>query len=163
MFLTLPPVTRVLTSGLLVCALGWSSLALAAAAGAEPDPVFDLPKILATPLAARTTKSEEKDGIVTEEVMFHAEMDGEKSVDIFAYFSHPAGKRGLPAFIWNQGGLGRASSYWTVLGAKRGYAALCIDFPLPGYRSTGGYPIVSSLEAGRTRGARRFITGRSRC
>jgi dienelactone hydrolase len=135
--------------GLLLPLLLGSSLAgLPTLSAADSDPVFDLPKILATPLEARTTKTEEKDGIVTEEVLFHAEMDGEKSVDIFAYFSHPAGKRGLPAFIWNQGGLGRASSYWTVLGAKRGYAALCIDFPLPGYRSTGGYPIVSTLEAG---------------
>ncbi len=115
---------------------------------AERDPVFDLGKILATPLNPRTTKVEEQDGIVTEEILFHSEMDGAKSVDIFAYFSHPKGKHGLPAFIWNQGGLGRASSYWTVLGARRGYAALCIDFPLPGYRSTGGYPIVSGLEAG---------------
>lgn len=126
---------------------GWLAIP-APARGVEADPVFDLEKLLATPLHPRMTKTEEKDGIVTEEVMFHAEMDGEKSVDIFAYFSHPKGARALPAFIWNQGGLGRASSYWTILGAKRGYAALCIDFPLPGYRSTGGYPIVSSLEAG---------------
>ncbi len=132
-------------------ALRWFGLLLAAVSGlsaAVADPVFDLAKILATPLEARTTKTEEQDSIVTEEVMFHSEMDGEKRVDIFAYFSHPKGQRALPAFIWNQGGLGRASSYWTLLGAKRGYAALCIDFPLPGYRSTGGYPIVSSLEAG---------------
>jgi len=115
---------------------------------AAPDPVFDLEQLLATPLNPRTTKSEEKDGIVTEEVMFHSETDGEKRVEIFAFFSHPKGARALPAFIWNQGGLGQASSYWTILGARRGYAALCIDFPMPGYRSTGGYPIVSSLEAG---------------
>ena len=126
--------------------LGWGSAVVPLLPAAEADPVFDLSKILAPPLQARTTKTEEKDGIVNEEVMFHSEMDGEKSVDIFAYFSHPKGQRGLPAFIWNQGGLGRASSYWTILGAKRGYAALCIDFPLPGYRSTGGYPIVSGLE-----------------
>ena len=148
MFCSLTPVSRLLTSGCFAALLlGWAPAGSRSLA-AEMDPVFDLQKILATPLEARTTKSEEKDGIVTEEVMFHAEMDGEKRVDIFAYFSHPAGKRGLPAFIWNQGGLGRASSYWTILGAKRGYAALCIDFPLPGYRSTGGFPIVSSLEAG---------------
>ena len=128
--------------------IGMIVRAAPAIVAAVADPVFDMPKILAPALEARTMKSEEKDGIVTEEVMFHAETDGEKRVDIFAYFSHPAGKRGLPAFIWNQGGLGRASSYWTILGAKRGYAALCIDFPLPGYRSTGGYPIASSLEAG---------------
>ena len=36
----------------------------------------------------------------------------------------------------------------TEPGAKRGYAALCIDFPQPGYRSTGGYPINSGLELG---------------
>ena len=115
---------------------------------AEPDLVFDVERLLATPLNPRTMKSEEKDGIVTEEVMFHSEMDGEKGVEIFAYFSYAKGKRAAPAFIWNQGGLGQASSYWTILGAKRGYAALCIDFPMPGYRSTGGFPIVSSLESG---------------
>ncbi|MFM8468492.1 MAG: alpha/beta hydrolase family protein [Limisphaerales bacterium] len=118
------------------------------AGAAAADPVFDLAKLLATPLNPRTTKTTEQDGIVTEEVMFHSEMDGEKRVEIFAFFSYAKGKRALPAFIWNQGGLGQASSYWTIFGAKRGYAALCIDFPMPGYRSTGGYPIVSSLEAG---------------
>ena len=115
---------------------------------ATPDPLFDLEKLLATPLNPRTTKTTEQDDVVTEEVMFHSEMDGEKSVDIFAFFSRPKDARALPAFIWNQGGLGQASTYWTILGAKRGYAALCIDFPMPGYRSTGGYPIVSSLDAG---------------
>jgi dienelactone hydrolase len=78
--------------------------------------------------------------------MFHSEKDGDKAVEIFAYFSYPKGARQLPAFIWNQGGLAQASPYWTTFGAKRGYAALCIDFPMPGYRSTGGYPIVSGLE-----------------
>lgn len=131
-----------------VLLLSWLLAMPFLSAAALPDPVFDLEKLLATPLNPRTMKSEEKDGIVTEEVMFHSEMDGEKAVDIFAFFSFAKGKRALPAFIWNQGGLGRASTYWTILGAKRGYAALCIDFPMPGYRSTGGYPIVSSLEAG---------------
>ena len=73
-------------------------------AAAEPDPVFDLPKLLATPLNPRTTKSEEQDGIVTEELMFHSEMDGDKSVDIFAILAYPKGAKGLPTFIWNQGG-----------------------------------------------------------
>src|SRR6267378_4071772 len=112
----------------------------------SPDPIFHLNRILAPPLKAGVLRTTEKDGIVTEEVMFHSEMDGAKSVDIFAYFSYPKGKKQLPAFIWNQGGLAQASTYWTVFGAKRGYATLCIDFPMPGYRSTGGYPIVSGLE-----------------
>lgn len=114
----------------------------------EKEAVFDLKAILTPPLNTRTTTTTEKDGIVTEEVMFHSEKDGAKSVDIFAFFSYPKGARKLPAFIWNQGGLGQASTYWTEFGAKRGYATLCIDFPLPGYRSTGGYPINSGLELG---------------
>ncbi len=114
----------------------------------QADPVFDHQAILAPPLHARVLKTMEKDGIVTEEIMFHSEMDGKKSVDIFAFFSYPKGGRKLPAFIWNQGGLGQASTYWTEFGAKRGYATLCIDFPLPGYRSTGGYPINSGVELG---------------
>lgn len=113
-----------------------------------PEAVFELAAILSPPLNARTLKTTAKDGIVTEEVMFHAETDGEKNVEIFAFFSYPQNAKRLPAFIWNQGGLGQASTYWTEFGAKRGYAALCIDFPLPGYRSTGGYPIVSGLELG---------------
>lgn len=108
---------------------------------APVDPVFDVAALTATPLNAKVLKSEEKDGIVTQEVMFHSETDGEKSVDIFAFFSFPKGARKLPAFIWNQGGLGQANTYWTEFGARRGYATLCIDFPLPGYRSTGAYPI----------------------
>ncbi len=115
---------------------------------AEPDAVFDFKALTATPLNPKTLKSTEKDGIVTEEVMFHSEMDGAKSVDIFALFSYPTGAKKLPAFVWNQGGLYQASPYWTTFGARRGYAALCIDFPLPGYRSTGGYPISSGLELG---------------
>ncbi|MEI8242093.1 MAG: hypothetical protein WCI17_02380, partial [bacterium] len=69
------------------------------------DPVFDLPALLGTPLNPKTTKTTEKDGIVTEEVMFHSETDGDKSVDIFALFSYPKGGTHLPAYVWNQGGL----------------------------------------------------------
>jgi dienelactone hydrolase len=115
---------------------------------AEPDPVFDFAALTAPPLNARTLKSTPKDGIVTEEVMFHSEKDGAKSVDIFAYFSYPKGGKKLPAFVWNQPGLYQANTYWPEFGARRGYATLCIDFPIPGYRSTGGYPINSGLELG---------------
>lgn len=114
------------------------------------DSVFDVKAILATPLNPRTMKKTVKDGIVTEEVMFHSEMDGEKSVDIFAFFSYPEGGKNLPAFVWNQGGLYQANTYWTEFGARRGYAALCIDFPLPGYRSTGGYNITSNIDLNYT-------------
>jgi dienelactone hydrolase len=121
---------------------------ITSAPGAEkvPETVFDVPAILKTPLNPKMLKKTEKDGIVTEEVMFHSEMDGKKSVDIFGYFSYPKGAKNLPAFIWNQGGLSKAGPYFTEFGAKRGYAGLCIDFPMPGYRSTGDYPIVSGLE-----------------
>ena len=114
------------------------------------DPVYDVKAILATPLNPETTKRTVKDGIVTEEVKFHSEMDGEKSVDIFAFFSYPEGGKNLPAFVWNQGGLYQANTYWTEFGARRGYAALCIDFPLPGYRSTGGYNITSNIDLNYT-------------
>jgi len=120
-------------------------MACTAAACAAADPVYDVKALSSTPLKPRVLKTEEKDGIVTEEVMFHSEMDGSKSVDIFALFSYPKGARALPAFVWNQGGLYRATTYWTEFGAKRGYATLCIDFPIGGYRSTGGYPINSGL------------------
>ena len=110
------------------------------------DPVFDVPALIGTPLNAKVVSSSEKDGIVTEEVTFHSEMDGEKSVEIFAFFCYPKGAKGLPAFVWNQAGLGKASTYFPELGAKRGYAALCIDYPLPGYRSTGNYPTDMELE-----------------
>lgn len=116
-------------------------------AGAD-ETVFNLKELLAPPLNARTLKKTEQNGIVTEEVMFHSEADAGKDVEIFAFFSYPQHARQLPAFIWNQGGLAQASTYWTEFGAKRGYAALCIDFPMPGYRSTGSYPIVSGLELG---------------
>lgn len=122
-----------------------ASLALATA----PDPVFpDVRALASTPLNAKVISTAEKDGIVLEEVIYHSEMDGEKSVDIFAIFGYPKGAKRLPAFVWNQGGLGQASDYWVLYGAKRGYAVLCIDFPMPGYRSTGGYPIVSGLALG---------------
>ena len=115
---------------------------------AMKETVFNIKALTATPLNPRVLKSTEKDGIVTEEVMFHSHMDGDKSVDIFAFFSYPKDAKDLPAFIWNQGGLYQATTYFTELGAKRGYAALCIDFPIPGYRSTGDYPINSEPTMG---------------
>jgi len=125
--------------------VGCAAPANSAGAPATPaqENVFDVKALSSTPLNARVTKTTEADGIVVEEVMFHSEMDGEKSVDIFGIFAYPKGARGLPAFIWNQGGLYQATDWFPKLGAKRGYAALCIDFPIPGYRSTGGYPINS--------------------
>jgi len=110
------------------------------------DAVFDVPALIGTPLNAKVLKSSEKDGIVTEEVSFHSETDGEKNVEIFAFFCYPKGAKGLPAFVWNQAGLGQASTYFPELGAKRGYAALCIDYPLPGYRSTGAYNVYVGLD-----------------
>ena len=127
-------------------------LTFATAGLAAEDSVFDVEALISTPLNSKILKSSERDGVITEEVMFHSERDGETDVEIFAFFSYPkeaakGGKR-LPAFIWNQGGLGQASPGATEPGAKRGYAALCIDFPQPGYRSTGGYPINTGLELG---------------
>jgi len=110
------------------------------------DAIFDVQSIIDTPLNPKVLTRSEKDGIVTEEVMFHSEMDGKKSVDIFAYFCYPKGAKKLPAFIWNQAGLGKASTYFPELGAKRGYAVLCIDNPMPGYRSTGGYGVSLDLK-----------------
>ncbi len=109
------------------------------------DVIFDLPVLVATPLYPRVLKSSEHDGIVTEQVQFHSERDGNTDVEIFAFFSYAKGAHKLPAFIWNPGGLGQASPAFTEPGAKRGYAVLCIDFPQPGYRSTGNYPINTGL------------------
>lgn len=85
---------------------------------------------------------------MTEELQFRSELDGSRPIDIFAFFSYPVGAHRLPAFIWNQGGLVRADPRPTEQGAKRGFATLAIDFPMPGYRSTGAYPIVDGLEFG---------------
>ncbi|MBL8851640.1 MAG: acetylxylan esterase [Planctomycetaceae bacterium] len=113
-----------------------------------PDPIFDVPALTSTPLHARTLERSEHDGIVTEQVRFHSETDGDKQVEIFAFLSYPQGARAFPAYIWNPGGLGQASPAYTELGARRGYVVLCIDFPQPGYRSTGDYPINSGLFVG---------------
>lgn len=112
------------------------------------DTIFDVPALIATPLRSRSLNTSQRDGIVTEQVRFHSERDGDKDVDIFAFFSYPKGAHHRPAYIWNPGGLGQASPAFTEPGARRGYAVLCIDFPLPGYRSTGGYPINSGLLLG---------------
>lgn len=80
---------------------------------AGDDPVFDVPALLATPLNAKTLKTTQRENIITEEVSFHSEMDGEKNVEIFAYFSYPRGTKKLPAYIWNPGGLGQASPAYT--------------------------------------------------
>ena len=128
--------------------IGWcvaASVLMSCGAAHGDDPVFDVRAILAPPLDARVLESKEADGIVTEHVMFYSHTDGEKRVEIFGIFSYPKGERSLPAFVWNQSGLAQASDYFPTLGAKRGYAALCIDFPIAGYRSTGGYPINGGL------------------
>jgi dienelactone hydrolase len=111
-------------------------------------PVFDWKKLAYTPLEARVLKTELKDGIVTKSVTFHSEMDGKKRVDIFAYFSYPVGAKGIPAFVWIEGGLAQAKPYRTQFGARRGYATIAIDFPQPGYRSTGDYPINLGMYVG---------------
>ena len=115
---------------------------------ASDDSIFDVESLVSTPLNSKILKSTEREGVITQEVLFHSERDGDKDVEIFAFFSYPKGGQKLPAFIWNQGGLSQASPAVTEAGAKRGYAALCIDFPLPGYRSTGGYSINTGLELG---------------
>jgi dienelactone hydrolase len=123
-------------------------LALAISGVAADDPIFDVAALSSTPLNAKTLKTTERDGVITEEIQYHSETDGEKEVEIFAYFSYPKGASRLPAFIWNPGGLGQANPGYTEVPARRGYAVLCIDFPQPGYRSTGNYPINSGLELG---------------
>jgi dienelactone hydrolase len=127
-----------------------AALLLAApdAKAASGDPVFDVPALIATPLDPRTLKIQDNGAIITEEVRFHSERDGETNVDIFAFFSYPKGGRHLPAYIWNPGGLGQASPAFTEAGARRGYATLCIDFPQTGYRSSGNYPINRGLVVG---------------
>jgi len=132
-----------------ICVIG-VSVASAQATETPPeaplDPVFDVETLASTPLNAKVLKKTQANGIVTEEVMFHSEMDGEKSIDIFALFSYKAGAKNLPAYVWNQGGLAQATDDWTVAGAGHGYAVLCIDFPMPKYRSTGNWNIVAGLE-----------------
>lgn len=139
---------RLIGAVVLGALVAFAASGLAAEPQAFKETVFDVPALTATPLNPKVLKSTEKDGIVTEDVMFHSENDGAKSVDIFALFSYPAGGKKLPAFVWNQGGLGQATTYWTEFGARRGYATLCIDFPMPGYRSTGGYTITAGLDLG---------------
>lgn len=112
---------------------------------ATKDPVFDVAELAATPLDSRVASRSETDGIATEEVWFLSEIDGTNRVEIFAYFCYPQDAVKLPALIWNQSGLARASTHVPLLLARRGYAALCIDFPQVGYRSTGGYMINSGL------------------
>lgn len=138
-------VTRMLRCLLLLCLL---TVLAGRASAANADPVFDVNALLATPLKPQTISKTVEDGVVIEEVRYHSEMDGDKSVDIFGIFCYPEGAKGLPAFVWNQSGLAQASTYFPKLGAKRGYAVLCIDFPQAGYRSTGGYNINSGLELG---------------
>lgn len=114
--------------------------------GQTGDSPFAAKALVDAPLQARVLKATEQDGIVLEEVRFHSHRDGEKTIDVFGYFAYPKKGGNHPAFVWNQGGLYQATPHFPLLGARRGYAVLCIDFPLPGYRTTGGYPITSGLE-----------------
>jgi dienelactone hydrolase len=131
-----------------LCIIGWLLAGQTLGWAGPKETVFDFKALTATPLNPKTLKTATKGGIVTEEVRFHSEKDGGKSVDIFAYSSYPKGARKLPAFVWNQPGLYPASTHWTEFGARRGYAVLSIDFPQPEYRFIGGYPINAGLELG---------------
>jgi dienelactone hydrolase len=132
-----------------VVSLSWALLTgWAGAANAQekikpvPDPIFDVEKLIATPVDAKITKGPtEKDGVMLEELMYHSEMDGDKRVDIYALFAYPKGARKLPAIVWCMPGLGQANDYWPIFFAKRGYAALCPEYPHTGYRCTVGYTI----------------------
>ncbi|HEX8551661.1 MAG TPA: hypothetical protein VF681_08920 [Abditibacteriaceae bacterium] len=108
--------------------------------------VFALENILAPSLQTRILKRTVARGIVTEEIKYLSEVDNGVPVEIFAYFSYPQNKRKLPAFVWIEGGLAPARTFRTIFGAKRGYATLAIDFPRPGLRSTGKYPINLGLQ-----------------
>lgn len=134
--------------GLCLSLAGGSSIVAGAETKALPvDPIFDVDKLLATPLDAKVNKQTEKDGIVLEELMYHSEMDGDKRVDIFALFAYPKGARKLPAILWVMPGLAAAGEYWPTFFAKRGYACLCPEYPQTGYRCTVGYNIAVELPA----------------
>jgi dienelactone hydrolase len=115
-------------------------------AAAPPDPVFDLGAILALPMEAKVLASSEKEGIMTEEVLYRSEMDGPKPVDTFAYLSFPKDRRPMPAVIWAMPGLAPANTWWPQFFARRGYAALCVEYPMKGYRGTGQYAIAMDME-----------------
>jgi hypothetical protein len=66
------------------------------AARAKDDPVFDAWSLTSTPLTPRVVKSTDRDDVVTEQVMFHSEREGNTNFDMFAYFSYLLA-RGLPA------------------------------------------------------------------
>ncbi len=114
-------------------------------AAGRADPVFDLAAILAPPLEARVLAKAEKGGVVSEEVLYRSEMDGPKRVDVFAYFSYPKGGKSLPAVVWAMPGLAPANTWWPEFFAKRGYAALCVEYPMKGYRGTGQYEVSMDM------------------
>ena len=117
------------------------TLLAALPAGAQSDPVFDLKTLLAPPLEAKVLARADKGDLTTEEVQYRSEQDGPKAVDVFAYFSYPKTRGPLPAVAWAMPGLGRANTWWPEFFAKCGYAALCVEYPMKGYRGTGQYDL----------------------
>jgi dienelactone hydrolase len=107
------------------------------------DPVFDLEALRREPLESRTLSRSAAEGIVTEEVRFRSEA----GVEIFGVLCYPEGAHGLPGFVWSPSGLGAASAAFPLQGARRGYVGLAIDYPVPGRRSTGAFPITDGLAA----------------
>ena len=118
---------------------------LCLSAAAPPDPVFDLAAIHALPLEAKVLARSEQDGIITEEMLYRSEMDGAKAVDVFAYLSFPKTARPLPAVVWAMPGLAPANTWWPQFFARRGYAALCVEYPMKGYRGSGQYALGMDL------------------
>ena len=128
--------------------IGFVVFALPAVALASDDPIFDVEALASTPLRPRTSAPASVMASLPRKCAFTPRPTATRTLTSSHIFPTPKARHKLPAFIWNPGGLGQASPGYTQPPARRGYAVLCIDFPQPGYRSTGDYPINRTLELG---------------
>jgi len=96
----------------------------------------------ALPLNTQVVQKSEEDGIVLEKLYYTSEIYKGFPVRIISYFAFPKSGHHLPALLHIHGGGQTATKEYVEYWAKRGYAAISIDW--------GGYPLEHNPAEGNT-------------
>jgi dienelactone hydrolase len=96
----------------------------------------------ALPLDAKVIKETTQDGIVLRTVQYTVETTDGFTVRMLAYYGFPVGAKHLPTVLHVHGGGQNAISQYVLFWAKKGYAAMSINW--------GGKPLEGKEENGKT-------------
>ena len=96
----------------------------------------------ALPLDTQVVQKSVEDGIVLEKLYYTSEIYKGFTVRVIAYYGYPKSAKRLPAILHIHGGGQTATKAYVEYWAKRGYAAISIDW--------GGYPLEHNPDEGNT-------------